>query len=105
MAFVRGNAAIRDHVVTGKDMLLGIGIALLLERFHDRSYTTGLGLGGAISINLCGGLVLAIWLLAGNVSLPLRGSIVLWALVIVLIVLSSFELWAQLKQRQEGHSG
>jgi hypothetical protein len=38
----------------------------------------GLGLGGAIAINLCGGLVLFGWLVFGDLSLPLRGLIFLW---------------------------
>ena len=35
----------------------------------------GLGLGGAIAINLCGGLVLCGWLVFGDLLLPLCGLI------------------------------
>ena len=51
-------------------VLFGIGIALLVARF--RPALGGLGLGGAIAINVSGGLVLAVWLLAGGLALPTR---------------------------------
>jgi hypothetical protein len=70
-------------------VLFGIGIALLIERTRGSS---GLGLAGAASINLCGGLVLTGWLLFGSLALPLRGSLLLWGLALVLVVLSSVEL-------------
>lgn len=69
-------------------VLFGIGIALLVERFRGQG---GLGLVGAVSINLCGGAVLAGWLLFGNLSLPLRGQVFLWALVVLLVGISSLE--------------
>jgi hypothetical protein len=72
-------------------VLFGIGIALLVERFRGEG---GLGLGGAVSINLCGGAVLAGWLLFGNLNLPLRGQIFLWVLVMLLVGISSLELLA-----------
>jgi hypothetical protein len=70
-------------------VLFGIGIALVIERARGAS---GLGLAGAASINLCGGLVLVGWLLFGSLALPLRGSLLLWGLAVILVVLSSFEL-------------
>lgn len=41
-------------------VLFGIGIALLMERSRETTGLSGLGLGGAIAINLCGGFVLAL---------------------------------------------
>ncbi len=41
-------------------VLFGIGIALLLDRSREKTGVRGLGLGGAVAINLCGGLVPAI---------------------------------------------
>jgi hypothetical protein len=52
----------------------------------------GLGLGGAVAINLCGGIVLFIWLISGALDLPLRGLVFLWALAIVLVGISTVEL-------------
>lgn len=79
-------------------VLFGIGIALLIERHRGSS---GLGLMGAISINLCGGLVLAGWLLFGELPLPARGHVFLWALVAVLVGISGFELFVQTAKERE----
>jgi hypothetical protein len=69
-------------------VLFGIGIALLIQlKSND-----GLGLLGAVAINLCGGIALAYWLLFGRLSLPDHGISILWALVIVLLGLSTIEL-------------
>lgn len=73
-------------------VLVGIGIALIIERIRGSS---GLGLAGAVTINLCGGLVLAAWLLFGSLDLPVRGLVFLWALVAVLVGISTLELVAQ----------
>lgn len=72
-------------------VLFGIGIALLLERNRPGRDGVGLGLAGAVAINLCGGLVLAGWLLIGNLDLPMRGTLLLWILVLLLVGLSTFE--------------
>ena len=47
-------------------VLFGIGIALLVERFDGKRSMNGLGLAGAIAINLCGGIVLGALLLFGG---------------------------------------
>jgi len=73
-------------------VLFGIGIALLIERNNQQGGSLGLGLGGAIAINLCGGLVLAAWMLFGGLSLPLRGFVFLWTLVVLLVTISIAEL-------------
>ena len=81
-------------------VLLGIGLALLLECYRKTNRFVGLGLGGAIAINLCGGLALAAWLLSGKLSLPLRGHILLWFLVILLVGISLLEGLAHFKKRE-----
>ncbi len=78
-------------------VLFGIAIALLIEHYRKKGNSnkvglTGLGLGGAVSINLCGGVVLALWLIYGKLNIPLHGQIFLWLLVFILIIVSSFEL-------------
>ncbi len=80
-------------------VLFGIGIALLVARF--RPALGGLGLGGAIAINVSGGLVLAVWLLAGGLALPTRGYVLLWALVLVLVGISIIEALAR-RQHSDG---
>ena len=54
-------------------VILGIGIALLLERYGFSKNIRGLGLGGAIAINLCGAIVLLIWLMTTPLNIPLKG--------------------------------
>ncbi len=78
-------------------VLFGIGLALLIECYVKSSRFSGLGLGGAIAINLCGGGVLAIWLIGDTLSLPLHGQILLWCLVLLLIGLSLLEGIAHLR--------
>jgi len=73
-------------------VLTGIGISLLIEAFRRKGNLVGLGLGGAIAINLCGGVALAGWLLFGRLDIPLRGVLFLWGLVVVLVVVSGIEL-------------
>ncbi len=72
-------------------VLFGIGVALFLER-TKRLKGSGLGLAGAVAINLCGAVVLAAWLLFGDLGLPFRGSLLLWGLVILLVGVSSMEM-------------
>lgn len=80
-------------------VLFGIGLALLMECYLKSSGFGGLGLGGAIAINLCGGLVLAAWLLSDKLTLPLRGQIFLWFLVVLLIGLSLLEGLAHVRRK------
>jgi hypothetical protein len=81
-------------------VLVGIGVALLIERYRPPLRMVGLGLGGAIAINLCGGGVLATWLLTGSLTLTGLGRFALWALVALLIGLSGLELYAHRKARR-----
>ncbi len=80
-------------------VLIGIGVALLLERFRRAEHLIGLGLSGALIINLCFGIALAAWLTVADLALPFRGYLVLWILVAVLVGLGSVELWVQLRHR------
>ena len=73
-------------------VFLGIGIALLIGRSAKIKNSDGLGLRGAIAINLSGGFVLALWLLFGSLNVPTHGKIIMWALVILLFVISTVEL-------------
>jgi hypothetical protein len=73
-------------------VLFGIGTALIWEGVRGDAQLVGLGLGGAIAINLCGGLALTGWLLFGDLSLPLRGQLFLWGLASILVLISLAEL-------------
>jgi len=74
-------------------VLIGIGLALFIEAFREKEQgLVGLGLGGAILINLCGGTVLVGWLIFGKLELPGHGQIVLWIIAAILLVISVIEL-------------
>jgi hypothetical protein len=77
-------------------VFVGIAIALLVEAFRKSAGRVGLGTVGAALINLCGAVVLAIWLIRGGLELPLRGWVLLGALDALLIVIASGELVATL---------
>ena len=81
-------------------VLFGIGIALLIETFKRNQNISGLGLYGAIAINLCGGFVLSFWLMFGELHLPLRGLIFLWILVFLLIIISGIEYFIEKKNKR-----
>jgi hypothetical protein len=74
-------------------IFIGITIALFIEFFKTTNRAIGLGLHGAIAINLCGGIVLALWLIFGNLNLPIKGQIFLWVLVFLLVGISSIEVY------------
>ena len=76
-------------------VIFGIGIALNIERYGYKSGIRGLGLGGAIAINLCGGLVLLTWLLVNPFDLPMRGYIILWAIALLVLLVGVIELVAK----------
>jgi hypothetical protein len=73
-------------------VFFGIGIALIIGRSAMKNDSDGLGLRGAIAINLSGGFVLALWLLFGSLNVPSHGIIIMWALVVILFVISTVEL-------------
>ena len=76
-------------------VLLGIGIALLLERYNGHRNVRGLGLNGAIVINFCGVCVLIFWLVFTNLNIPLRGLILIWVIAILVLITGVFELFVK----------
>ena len=78
-------------------VFFGIAIALLISRSAKNRNSDGLGLRGALAINISGGFVLALWLLFGALDVPAHGKIIMWALVVILFVLSAVELFTQKK--------
>ena len=85
-------------------ILVGIGFALMIEIRRGRGGLVGLGLGGAVAINLCGGIVLGLWLLTGNMDIPIHGYIFLWFLVFILIGISIVEMIAYRSRNQKFES-
>ena len=88
-------AAPRFYPMILGGVLLGISIALFLERGFLGRRGSGLGVDGAIAINLCGGFVLASLLAIGDLELPLRGTVFLWGLVALLLGISAVEIVAK----------
>jgi hypothetical protein len=80
-------------------VIFGIGIALIVQ---IKNPSFGLGLGGAVAINLSGGFCLAAWLIFGNLTIPAIGYYIMWGLVIILFSLSTFEL-VSLKNNETTH--
>ena len=73
-------------------VLFGIGIALFLECFSDRLHMSGLGIAGAIAINMCGSGALIAWLLFGELDLSLGGSILLWSIALIVLGVAIIEI-------------
>jgi hypothetical protein len=76
-------------------VLFGIGVALLIERYGASMKIRGLGLGGAIVINLCGVGVLLLWLLIAPFDIPLRGNVILWSIAIIVLIVGFVEIIAK----------
>ena len=76
-------------------VLFGIGVALLTERYGASKNIRGLGLGGAIVINLCGAGVLLLWLLIAPFDIPLRGNVILWSIAIIVLIVGFVEIIAK----------
>jgi peptidoglycan/LPS O-acetylase OafA/YrhL len=74
-------------------VLIGIAVALIVEFNRKPADMVGLGLGGAIAINLCAAFVLGFWLLNGNLHVSPFGYAILWIITIILVVISCFEIF------------
>ena len=76
-------------------VIFGIGIALFLE--WKRSSSGGLGLAGAIAINLSGGGVLLYWLVFGCLpGVTWKGHLILWFVCVLVLGIGIVELINQL---------
>jgi len=80
-------------------VLVAIGIALLHEHFRRAGDMVGLGLGGAIIINLFGGLVLTVMLGMGIPGAPFPGPQLLSGVAIILLILGGIEGLVSLKKK------
>jgi len=78
-------------------VVFGIGIALTIECFKEPKRIIGLGLAGAIAINLCGGIVLTFWLILGNLDIPFHGMLILSFVAFIVIFISIVEIIIFLK--------
>jgi hypothetical protein len=83
-------------------VLVGIGLALIMGVRDIPDRGRGLGLVGAIAINLCAAAVLLLWLLFGRLGLPVRGYLILWCLAALVIAVALLELLATRAAVQRG---
>lgn len=72
-------------------VLFGIGIALLMERFNDQLHIRGLGIAGAITINLFGAVTVMVWLMFGHLDLSTGGRIFLWSIALIVLGMAIIE--------------
>jgi len=79
-------------------VLFGIGIALIIA---SRGGAHGLGLDGAVAINLCGAGVVAVWLIVAPDAIPPRGRITLWIIALLVIGIAVFELQHRLRRKSD----
>lgn len=73
-------------------VLCGIALALVIEYYRSPAGLVGLGLGGAVVINICGAFILIVMMVRHAVHMPFQGYLFLWILVVVLIFVSVIEL-------------
>lgn len=73
-------------------VLFGIGLALFAELIGFSKQVRGLGLGGAIAINVTGSFVLICWLVFGSLAIPVKGRIILWTVGVVVFSIGIVEL-------------
>lgn len=82
-------------------VLLGIGLALYIEVQGVVHGLSGLGLAGAIVINLVASTILIIWLILKPFQLPFRGYMLLWGVAIVILGIAIAELVTGLLQKEK----
>ena len=76
-------------------VIFGIGIALLIQVYGASRGVRGLGLGGAIAINMCGATALLVWLLVTPLGIPTRGYIILWGIALIVFLIGFVELFTR----------
>jgi hypothetical protein len=82
-------------------VLFGVGIALIMESRRKSGPVAGLGLAGALAINICGSTALILWLIFGRLQIPVKGYVFLWSLAAVILLLSLLELFNRTADRRE----
>jgi hypothetical protein len=84
-------------------VLIGVGTALLIHRFGGGPRVTGLGIEGAIVINLSAAGVLVAWLVGGHLSIPDRGRLFLWMVAILVFGIGTAEIMIRLCRSTASH--
>lgn len=82
-------------------VLVGIGLALLLQRFGGDSGVAGLSMEGAAAINVCGAGALVAWLIGGTLDIPGRGYALLWLIALTVLGVAVVEIALRILRRGE----
>jgi hypothetical protein len=87
-------------------VLCGIALALVVEYYRSPAGLVGLGIGGAVFINMCAAFMLVVMMVRHRLDMPFQGYLFLWILVVVLVFISAIELvvYANRKAAREGRS-
>ena len=72
-------------------VLFGIGIALFIERQYNGKGIRGLGIEGAITINIIASAALIIFLIFSDLNVTLIGSFILWFIGILVFTIGVVE--------------
>lgn len=72
-------------------LISGIGIALFIEYKYSEKGKRGLGIDGAIIINIIASSALIIFLVFGNLNISRLGSAILWIVGILVFAIGLFE--------------
>lgn len=73
-------------------VIFSIGIALFIESKYYERGIRGLGIEGAITINIIASSVLIIFLVAGNLNISKFGLIILWFIGILVFIIGVVEI-------------
>jgi len=76
-------------------VLIGIGVALLVAY---RGGTGGLGLDGAVAINICGAGTVVVWLLSAPRQFSIAGRMTLWVVAVLVLGIGFVELIYRLRR-------
>ena len=73
-------------------IIFGIGASLIIEICGFERNIRGLGLSGAIVLNIIGASALLVWLIIDPFDIPLRGYIILWSLAVLVLSVGIVEI-------------
>ena len=78
-------------------VLVGIGVALVVSY---RGGASGLGLDGAIAINICGAGTVVVWLLSVPQDFSAAGRLTLWVVAVLVLGIGCGELFHRLRRHR-----
>ncbi len=77
-------------------VILGIAVAFFFEWKRSQDIAPGLGITGAVIINLFGSMALISCLVFLPLNIPLRGFVLLWVLAVTVFLIGYYEFRTQI---------